>query len=152
MLFNDFQCVYVLSQSFLVSDKSRGWPEGSLFNRGGHYSFPRIAPLYPWYVPYIAECKARRYQEPFSKSLVWRDRRLNPGLPDLKRTLYPLDQWWVIFGKNWNKVMYTFQRIEIGTIKIKKKKSFSFISKFVVIFSFFEATRYPPTTSNFETA
>ena len=24
--------------------------------RGGHYSFPCIAPLYPWYVPYIAEC------------------------------------------------------------------------------------------------
>ena len=23
--------------------------------RGGHYSFPWIAPLYPWYVPYIAE-------------------------------------------------------------------------------------------------
>ena len=24
--------------------------------RGGCYSFPRIAPLYPWYVPCIAEC------------------------------------------------------------------------------------------------
>ena len=24
--------------------------------RGGRYSFPWIAPLYPWYVPYIAEC------------------------------------------------------------------------------------------------
>ena len=24
--------------------------------RGGRYSFPRIAPLDPWYVPYIAEC------------------------------------------------------------------------------------------------
>ena len=24
--------------------------------RGGHYSFPWIAPLYPWYVLYIAEC------------------------------------------------------------------------------------------------
>ena len=23
---------------------------------GGLYSFPRIAPLYPWYVTYIAEC------------------------------------------------------------------------------------------------
>ena len=22
----------------------------------GLYSFPWIAPLYPWYVPYIAEC------------------------------------------------------------------------------------------------
>ena len=21
----------------------------------GHYSFPRIAPIYPWYIPYIAE-------------------------------------------------------------------------------------------------
>ena len=24
--------------------------------RGGRYSFPLIAPLYAWYVPYIAEC------------------------------------------------------------------------------------------------
>ena len=24
--------------------------------RGGYYSFPWIAPLYPWYGPYIAEC------------------------------------------------------------------------------------------------
>ena len=24
--------------------------------RGGHYSFPWIAPLYPWHVPYIADC------------------------------------------------------------------------------------------------
>ena len=24
--------------------------------RGGRYSFPWIASLYPWYVPYIAEC------------------------------------------------------------------------------------------------
>ena len=24
--------------------------------RLGHYSFPKIAPLYPWYIPYIAEC------------------------------------------------------------------------------------------------
>ena len=25
-------------------------------SRGGRYTFPLIAPLYPWYVPYIAEC------------------------------------------------------------------------------------------------
>ena len=24
--------------------------------RGGHCSFPWIAPLYPWYIAYIAEC------------------------------------------------------------------------------------------------
>ena len=24
--------------------------------REGRYSFPWITPLYPWYVPYIAEC------------------------------------------------------------------------------------------------
>ena len=61
--------------------------------REGRDSFPRIAPLYPWYVPYIAECWARRYQVPFLKSLVWRDLGLNPGLPDHWRTLYPLGQW-----------------------------------------------------------
>ena len=28
----------------------------TLICRRGHNSFPWIAPLYPWYVPYIAEC------------------------------------------------------------------------------------------------
>ena len=60
--------------------------------RWGHNSFPLIAPLYPWYVPYIAERLARRYQVPFLKSLVWLDLGLNPGLPDNWRTFYPLGQ------------------------------------------------------------
>ena len=58
--------------------------------RGGRNSFPWIAPLYPWYIPYIAECYARRYQILFLKSLVWRDLGLNPDLPDHWQTLYPL--------------------------------------------------------------
>ena len=61
--------------------------------RGGCYSFPWIAPLYPWHVPYIAECLARRYQVAFLKSLVWLDPGLNSGHPDHWRTLYPLGQW-----------------------------------------------------------
>ena len=64
--------------------------------RGGCYSFPWIAPLHSWYVPYIAECWARRYQVPFLKSLLWLDLGLNPGLPDHWQTLYPLGQWAVI--------------------------------------------------------
>ena len=36
--------------------------------------------------------KARRYQVPFYKSLVWRDVGLNPSLPDHWRTLYLLGQ------------------------------------------------------------
>ena len=59
---------------------------------GGRYTFPWIVPLYPWYIPYIADCYARRYQVPFLKSLVWRDLGLNPVLPDHWRTLYPLVQ------------------------------------------------------------
>ena len=45
-----------------VSDRSRGRPEGSFLIattprcRGGYYTYPWIAPLYPRYVPYIAEC------------------------------------------------------------------------------------------------
>ena len=58
--------------------------------RGEHYSFPWIAPLYSWYVPYIAKYQARRYQVPFFKSLVWLDLGLNPGLLDHWWTLYPL--------------------------------------------------------------
>ena len=47
----------------------------------GCYSFPWMAPLYFWSVPYKAECKAKRHQVPFFGSLVWLDRGLNPGLP-----------------------------------------------------------------------
>ena len=60
--------------------------------RGGRYSFPWIAPLYPWYIPCIAECWARRYQVPFLKSLVWLDLGLNPGLLNHWRILYSLSQ------------------------------------------------------------
>ena len=49
--------------------------------RGGHHSFPWIPRLYPWYVPYIAECLGSRYQVLFLKSLVWPDTGLNTGLP-----------------------------------------------------------------------
>ena len=59
--------------------------------RGGCYSFLWIAPLYPWYVPFIAECYARRYKVPFFKSLVGKNLGLNPGLPDHWQTLCPLD-------------------------------------------------------------
>ena len=54
--------VKIISKS-KVGDRSREWLEGSFFNsyytercKGGRYSFSWIAPLYPWYVPYIAEC------------------------------------------------------------------------------------------------
>ena len=61
--------------------------------RGGRYSFPWIAPLYPWYVPYKADRLAKRYQVPFLKYLVWPDLELNPGLLGHWRTLNPLGQW-----------------------------------------------------------
>ena len=83
--------------------------------RGGCYSFPWMAPLYPWYVPYIAECWAGRHQVPFLKSLVWCNLGLNAGLPDQWRTLYLLKQWaaaakndtwpgfwsWVLIFQDW---------------------------------------------------
>ena len=68
--------------------------------REGRYSFHWIAPLYPWYVPYIAEFLARKYQVPFLKSLVWHNLRLNPGLPDHWRTLYPLIYFSIFINKD----------------------------------------------------
>ena len=47
--------------------------------RGGCYSFPWIAPLYPWSIPYNAECKARRHLVLFFESLVGLDLGLNPN-------------------------------------------------------------------------
>ena len=55
--------------------------------RGGCYSFPWIASLYPWSLPYNAECYARRHQVPFFESLTWLDLGLNPGLLDHGWTL-----------------------------------------------------------------
>ena len=104
-----------------VGDCSRGWPEGSFSIATtprcweGRYSFPWIAPLFLWYVSYIAVLdsslinamvldssllNARRNQVPFLKFLVWRDLGLNPGLPDYWRTLYPLGQWAVLSKYN----------------------------------------------------
>ena len=38
--------------------------------RGRRYSFPWIAPLYSWSLPYDAECEAKRHQVPFFEPLV----------------------------------------------------------------------------------
>ena len=45
------------------------------------YSFPWIAPLFPWYVSYIAEYWARRHQVSFFDSFVWLDLGLNRKSP-----------------------------------------------------------------------
>ena len=58
--------------------------------RGGLY-FPWIAPLYPWYVPYIAVSN-KQVSSTILESFVWHYLGLNPGLLDLWRTLYSLKQ------------------------------------------------------------
>ena len=64
--------------------------------RGGCYSFPWIPPLYPWYIPYIAE-----YCKEVSSTIfkVWCDLGLNPGLPG---------QWWTLFSNCY--VIYEYTR------------------------------------------
>ena len=90
-----------------VGDWGRRRPEGSIFYSYyikvyvGLYSFPWIAPLYPWYLPYNAECNAKRYQVPFSESLIWINLGLNSSLPVHKRTCYPFGQQlflWTFFS------------------------------------------------------
>ena len=54
--------------------------------RGGCYIIPWIAPLYPWSLPYNAECSAKQHQVPFFESLVWLDLGSNTGLLDHWRT------------------------------------------------------------------
>ena len=67
-----------------IGELSRGDPRAlfSIANtlrcRGGRYSIPWIAPLYPWSLPY----NARRRQVPFFVSLVWLDLGLNPWSPE----------------------------------------------------------------------
>ena len=87
-----------------VGDRSRGQPEGSLFN--GFYTelllsldcftLPLICTLYCWVL------NKEVSNTTFLKSLVWRDLGLNPDLPDYRRTLYPLGQSYLIkIGKRW---------------------------------------------------
>ena len=60
--FNFFNHLVTILFVSKVGDRTQGRPEGSLSIattqrcRGGCYSFLLIAPPYPWYVPYIAEC------------------------------------------------------------------------------------------------
>ena len=60
--------------------------------RGGRYSIPRIAPLYPWSSPFNIDYLTRRHQASFFESLVWLDLGLNLSLPDHWRTLNSLGQ------------------------------------------------------------
>ena len=88
-----------------VGDRSRGRPEGSLFNSYHTEVQGRalllsldcstlllIRTLYCWVV-------SKEVSSTIFESLVWRDLGLNPNLPDHWRTLYPLDQWagWYIY-------------------------------------------------------
>ena len=62
--------------------------------REGYYSIPWIASLYPWSIPYNADCLVREHQVAFFEYLVWLDLGLNPSLPDHWQTLYSLDHVW----------------------------------------------------------
>ena len=65
--------------------------------RGRRYFFSWIAPLYPWSLPYIAECKAAS-STIFFQSLVWFDLELNPDLLAHRGTLCSLGQ--LVMGLN----------------------------------------------------
>ena len=77
-------------------NRSRGWPEGSVFSSYNTKVQRRMLLLSldcstnTWYVPYNAECLARRNQVLFFEFLVWLDLGLNPSLPDHWQTFYPL--------------------------------------------------------------
>ena len=53
-----FYYIYISKLATLVeSDLKAPFPIATTpMCRGGRYSFPWIAPLYPWSLPYIAEC------------------------------------------------------------------------------------------------
>ena len=60
--------VYYFHKISKVGNRSQRWPFSITITpkcREGCYFFPRIAPLYPWYISYNAEYWARRYQVPF---------------------------------------------------------------------------------------
>ena len=50
-----FMCMYTLATVAKGDQKAPFSITTTLRCRGGHYSFPWIDPLYPWYVPNISE-------------------------------------------------------------------------------------------------
>ena len=51
-------CIYIYIYIYYVIEGDQKFPllPTTLRCRRGRFSFPLIAPLYPWYIPYIAEC------------------------------------------------------------------------------------------------
>ena len=78
--------------------------------RGRLYSFPWIIPLYPWSLPYNAECQSRWYQVPFL-SLCYDSK---PSLSDHWPTLliWPINflhnSLWITFSTESCDVLYSF--------------------------------------------
>ena len=54
--------IYILDFIYLVDKRNQGRPRAPFSIattprcRGGPYPFPPITPIYPWYIPYNAEC------------------------------------------------------------------------------------------------
>ena len=54
--------IFIVNIKFSTIVVAEGTPKApfsiatTLRCKGGHYSFPWIAQLYPWYIPYDAEC------------------------------------------------------------------------------------------------
>ena len=86
------QCIVKLATIIKVDSKASLSIASTPRCRRGHHSFPWIAPLYPWSIPYNAECLASRHQVPFFESLVWLNQGLNPSLPDHWQTVNSLFQ------------------------------------------------------------
>ena len=108
-----------------VGDRSKGRPEGSLFN--SYYTemqgraqllslycstLPLIRTLYCWVL--------RKEVSSAIWSLVWHDLGLNPGLPDHWRTLYPLGQWAGTYFHMYDTklhLMVSFQSLSLGNVE-----------------------------------
>ena len=77
--------------------------------KGGHYSIPWIALLYPWSVPYNSKCSTRLHQLPFFEALVWLNLVLNPCNLDNWQTHYSLGPMaWFIYIYKWAFVIAHF--------------------------------------------
>ena len=78
--------------------------------RGEHYSIPWIAPLYPWSLPYNAECLAKRNQVPFFEFGMTRP-EIEPRSPGtLANTLFI---WPMAWGKIFILLLTTCQLVEV---------------------------------------
>ena len=99
--------------------------------RGERYSFPWIAPLYPWSLPYNAECQARKHQVTFFLVFCMARPRIELGSPG------PLANTLIIMPKETKPVKMLLKRNSLKLFDFPRWSFGIISSRFIFISIYF---------------